>query len=1101
MTVLPGEDSAQDRVAVILTPDQRVRVFISSTLEELAEERAAALRAIRRLHLVPVWFESGARPHPPQSMYRAYLEQSQIFVGIYWQRYGWVGPGMEISGLEDEFRLAAGKPMLLYLKHPAPEQEPGLTAMIDSIRATGTVSYRRFGTARELERLLSDDLAVLLSETFTDATLHPGVLGRSQDADEPLGAELPAGTITFLLTDIEGSARLWETSPEAMEVALQRHDRLLAEVIEGHGGTVIHSRGEGDSFFAVFRSALSAVEAAGICQLRLGREVWPTGSALRVRMGLHTGEARVRGGDHLDYTPINRCARVRAAGHGGQVLLTKTTRDLVAGSLGGGFGLKELGEFRLRDLVEPELIYQLTHAELPADFPPIHTVAERTGNLPLQLSSFIGRIRELEQTTAAVEEARLVTLTGAGGVGKTRLALQVAGQVAARFGDGAWLCELAPVRDPAAVDAAVAAVFSVTAPAGLSTSEALVEFLRGKQLLLVLDNCEHLLDGAAALAGVLHRSCERLVILATSREGLAIEGERLVPVPPLAVPGADADLTAITQAEAVQLFAERGAAVKPEFVVTAENAAAVAGVVWRLDGIALAIELAAARLAAMTPAELARRLERSFAVLAAGWRGTLPHHQTLRATIDWSYQLLTEPEQRLLVRLAVFAGGCTLDAAETVCGGDGIDPDTVFELVASLVARSLVVTEEHGPYTRYRLLETIREYGAERLDEAGDTERWQARHAEYYVGVLQQIRHHDRREEVFWAVRLSAEQDNLVAAWSWAIDTRNIDTAFSILAGFAPTEIWHRYPLLLDGEPALELPGAAAHPGYALALAVSAMFASNRADVTVTEELCRRAAEANERRDSHDWRVEETICAARINIAFTAGAFADAARLAERAAGLARAGGDLADASLQLGIAAAGHVFVGDAPRAVPLAREALTLARQIGDPTLIATALLEVGAAVVETDPQQARACLRESLELSTAFGYQGALDLAWAVGIAFFLNDQTLTLELGRSAIHALQRGGDRILMGLVLQIIAGTLAATRPEAAGLIQGAAGAYVAESPNFAPISLIVTEVLGEERARELRDRGAAMDWDRAVTYTLDQTTQALHELKSGTQP
>jgi hypothetical protein len=233
MTVSPGEESARDRAAVILTPDQRVRVFISSTLEELAEERAAALRAIRRLHLVPVWFESGARPHPPQSMYRAYLDQSQIFVGIYWQRYGWVGPGMEISGLEYEFRLAVGKPMLLYLKRPAPDQEPGLTTMIDGIRSAGAVSYRHFATATELERLLTDDLAVVLSESFADATGEPGVV------------ELPAGTVTFLLTDIEGSTRLWESEPEAMGVALQRHDRLLAEVIEGHGGAVITSRGEG----------------------------------------------------------------------------------------------------------------------------------------------------------------------------------------------------------------------------------------------------------------------------------------------------------------------------------------------------------------------------------------------------------------------------------------------------------------------------------------------------------------------------------------------------------------------------------------------------------------------------------------------------------------------------------------------------------------------------------------------------------------------------------------------------------------------------------------------------------------------------------------
>src|SRR5436190_4579274 len=364
----PHEGSPAGRAAVILTPDQRVRVFISSTLGELAQERAAAQRAIRRLHLVPVTYEAGARPHPPRSMYRAYLEQSQVFVGIYWQRYGWVAPGMEVSGLEDEYRLAAGKPMLLYLKRPAPDIEPRLAAMIDGIRAAGTVSYRAFATPRELERLLADDLAVLLSESFAGAAAYTPA---SAGPGEPGAAELPAGTVTFLLTDVEGSTRLWETVPEAMEVALERHNSLLAWVIEDHGGVVVTSRGEGDSFFAVFPSAVAAVEAAGACQLRLGTEAWPAGAALRVRMGLHTGEAHVLDGDYVEHAPINRCARVKAAGHGGQVLVTQTTRDLAGGRLGSGFGLKRLGEFRLRDLAEPELIYQLTHADLPADFPPL----------------------------------------------------------------------------------------------------------------------------------------------------------------------------------------------------------------------------------------------------------------------------------------------------------------------------------------------------------------------------------------------------------------------------------------------------------------------------------------------------------------------------------------------------------------------------------------------------------------------------------------------------------------------------------------------------------------------------------------------------------
>jgi class 3 adenylate cyclase len=558
--VSPRQEPATDRAAVILTPDQRVRVFISSTLEELAAERTAARRAIARLHLVPVWYESGARPHPPRSMYRAYLEQSQVFVGIYWQRYGWVAPGMDISGLEDEYRLAAGKPMLLYLKRPAPDIEPRLAAMIDSIRAAGTVSYRAFATPAELERLLADDLAVLLSESFAGAAAH---IPASAGAGEPGEAELPAGTVTFLLTDIEGSTRLWEAVPDAMEVALERHNRLVAGVIEGHGGAVVTSRGEGDSVFAVFPGAAAAVEAAGACQLALNGAAWPAGAALRVRMGLHTGEARARGSDRVDHAPINRCARVKAAAHGGQVLVTQATRDLAGGRLGGGFGLKRLGEFRLRDLAEPEMIYQLTHADLPADFPPLQAI--HAGNLPLPVSSFIGRERELEQAGAALSRGRMVTLTGPGGVGKTRLAVQAAAQAAERFADGAWLCELAPVRDLAGVDDAVAAVFSVTARAGQGTREALAEFLRAKQLLLVLDNCEHLLDGAAALAGALVRSCERLVILATSREGLGIEGEHLVPVPPLGVPGAGAGLDAITQAEAVRLFADRAAAAKPGF--------------------------------------------------------------------------------------------------------------------------------------------------------------------------------------------------------------------------------------------------------------------------------------------------------------------------------------------------------------------------------------------------------------------------------------------------------------------------------------------------------------------------------------------------------
>jgi hypothetical protein len=391
------------------------------------------------------------------------------------------------------------------------------------------------------------------------------------------------------------------------------------------------------------------------------------------------------------------------------------------------------------------------------------------------------------------------------------------------------------------------------------------------------------------------------------------------------------------------------------------------------------------------------------------------------------------------------------------------------------------------------LLETIRQYGEERLEGAGVTERWRARHAGYYAGFPRQVREHDRdRDEVFWAVRLSAEQDNLLAAWSWAVDTGSVGTAFAILAGFAPCEVWSSYPLLLPGAASLELPGATEHPGYPLALAVSAVLASFRADVTGAEELCRRAADANARPDTPDWRVEETLCAARQNIAITTGAFADAARLAEQAAGLARAGGDLADASVELTIAVAARVFAGDAPGAIPLASEALALARQIRAPALIASGLLAVGLAVADTDPGQSRASLRKSRELSAALGYQNDLGLLWATGIAYRIKDQAATLELGRRAISGLQWGGDRLRMGLVLHMIAGALATSRPASAATIQGAAEANV-----VAPPSMNTRIALGDERVRELRSRGADMDWDQAVAYTITQTTEALNDLGS----
>src|SRR5215472_13759834 len=499
-------------------------------------------------------------------MYRAYLAQSQVFVGIYWQRYGWVAPGMEVSGLEDEFRLAAGMPMLLYLKRPAPEQEPRLAAMLDGIRAAGTVSYRTFGTARELERLLADDLAVLLSESFAGAAAGPG---------QP-GQELPAGTVTFLLTDIEGSTRLWETEPDAMNEALERHNRLLPEVIGDHGGVVVTSRGEGDSFFAAFASAVAAVEAAGACQLRLGTEDWPAGAALRVRMGLHTGEAHVLDGDYVDHAPINRCARVKAAAYGGQVLLTKTTRDLVAGRLAGGFGLRRLGEFRLRDLAEPELIYQLTHADLPAEFPPIRTIAGRGPRpLPVDLTSLVGREQAIGELAGLLARpgVRLVTLTGPGGVGKTRLAVAVGQRAGGQFASGVVFVPLAEVTAPELAVAAIGRAVGADLAGAGAPLQALIEQLGDSRWLLIVDNLEQVTAAARDLDELL-AACPGVVIVATSRTALGLRAEQEYPVPPLPPPtGPPAGPTGGPLAElmaspAVTLFVDRARAVRPDFKLT-----------------------------------------------------------------------------------------------------------------------------------------------------------------------------------------------------------------------------------------------------------------------------------------------------------------------------------------------------------------------------------------------------------------------------------------------------------------------------------------------------------------------------------------------------
>ena len=972
------------------------------------------------------------------------------------------------------------------------------------------------GAYRELANHLGEELGIAPSAELV--ALEEAVVLQKPELDwrPPSGAaatELPSGVVTFLMTDLEGSTRLWDEHPAAMRDALARHDELLRGAIEARDGQVLKATGDG--VVAIFGRAGDALDAAVAAQRVLAAEPWDTTGPLRVRMGLHTGEAQRRGDDYFGPV-LNRAARIMSAGHGGQILCSAATSALVPDALPEGVGLQDLGEHQLRDLDRPETIFQVTHSDLVASFASLRGIDQRAGRLPTPASSFVGRAREAAQVARSLEEARVVTLTGVGGVGKTRLALHVAREVANRFRDDVWWCELAPVRDHAGVADAVATLFSVTAGEHQTVEDALIDALRHKQPLLVLDNCEHLLEPSARLVETLQRSAPDLVVLATSREGLGVDGEQIVAVPSLTAPPEEASLDAIGSTDAVRLFVDRAAAVHSDFELGEENAAAVAKVCRRLDGVPLALELAAARVAAMTPAELAERLDRRFQMLAGGRRGAVERHQTLRAAIDWSYDLLDEPEQRLLARLAVFSGGFTGEAAETICGGDGIDRDLVFEHLANLVSRSLVVAEEHGAQTRYRLLETIRQYGEERLEENRETDALQARHAEHFTAYAEEcFGHLHGPDHVRWAGRLDQEHDNLLTAWNFAIDTNDVDLAFRILCS-APRGHEGGYQLGLTGGAALTLRDASEHPAYPLALAITAVDAASRGSIELAEQRCVAALSADRRLHEHtDPDVENLVCQARADCAMVLAAFADAADLYRKAADIAQAQGNRLVRSVTLAFAAWSQALAGDAAGARPYARESVTLAREVGMPYAVTTCLLVLGITIADSDPEQARACLAESLDRIDALGYENINHLGTALALTAQVATPAATLEIARRALRHLQRVGEEGgWLILVLNVTARALVATRPDAAAVIQGcaysrgrAAATSGADTSSSTPPPIPtrgsslgylgqlrrettreLSAALGDDRLRQRWAEGNAMAYADVIAYTLSQT-------------
>ncbi len=581
--------------------------------------------------------------------------------------------------------------------------------------------------------------------------------------------DLPTGTVTFFLTDIEGSTRLHERCPDAMQEAIARHDALAADTITRHHGCLIKSKGEGDSLFAVFARATDAVAAAGALQQAFVSEPWPEETPLRVRIALHTGEALLRDGDYYG-AEVNRCARIRAVAHGRQVLLSESTTNLVRSSLPPEAGLRDLGSKHLKDLLRPERLCQLLHPALPADFPPVRSLEAFRHNLPVQLTSFIGRGREIKAINSFLSETRLLTLTGSGGCGKSRLALQVVADLVDKYPDGVWLVRLEAIRDPKLVVKTVADALKVREEPERPLLETLTDYLKPKSLLLVLDNCEHLIRACADTAKALLLACPGLWIIATSRQRLGVRGEFVYSVPALLIPPSDRlpPLDDFQQCESVRLFAERARFAQPTFAVTSRNAYHIALVCHKLEGIPLALELAAARVPVLTVKGVAERLD-DLTILEDEDFTEEERHQTLTALIDWSYHLLTEAEQTLLRRLSMFAGGWTLEAAEAVCCGDGIEAEAVIGLLSRLVHASLVIAEDQEEEKRYRLLETIRQYGQIKLEKTGEFESVRNRHLNYFQGMAEEAEPKlTGAEQATWLKRLEAERDNLRTALTWA---------------------------------------------------------------------------------------------------------------------------------------------------------------------------------------------------------------------------------------------------------------------------------------------------------------------------------------------
>jgi predicted ATPase/class 3 adenylate cyclase len=744
----------------------------------------------------------------------------------------------------------------------------------------------------------------------------------------------PTGTVSFLFSDVEGSTRLWETNPEAMSSTLNQHDKVMRSAVGDSNGHVFSTAG--DSYAVAFARPDQALQAAiaaqaGLTDLAVGD------IPLKVRMAVHTGSAEERGGDYFG-PAVNRAARLMSTGNGRQVLVSAATAELVQDRLLPGATLHDLGEHRLKDLSRPEHVYQLLHASFAHDTRPLRSLDRFPNNLPIQLTSFVGREEEVAEVTKLLDASRMVTLVGVGGAGKTRLAIQTAAEVLPRYEDGVWLIELAAITDPSRIPVSVMDVLGLEERANEDPIDTITRALAKKQILLILDNCEHIVDPAARFVAAALGAGTGVSILATSREMLGVPGEYPFQVKSLASPESldDEVRAALMRYPAIQLFAERGELARPGWRISTENADSVIQICQRLDGMPLAIELAAARLRMMRASQIAERLDDRFRLLTGGSRIVLPRQQTLEAAIDWSFDLLSDEEKVLFGRLAVFMGGFTLESAEAVCGVDPLDGYMVLDLLGHLVDKSLVQAEEKEDGLRYRMLETLRQYARQRLAESAEVETMRRRHAHHFRDLAAEAEPNLRgTDEAYWFRRLDDDLDNIRQAMGWALEAGESQLAQAMAGSlyryfmyelrFVEGREWAEKALAAGDDPTPERAGAL------LAAGTLAQYSFSQ------EAAMRHLDEAIALAKTHD--LDDVLSAAlnnRANVSAGMGKFEEALALHKENVNMARSAGDHPGVIIGLHNVANLVLDLGDAESALAYGEEALAEAIAFGSERLI---------------------------------------------------------------------------------------------------------------------------------------------------------------------